>query len=324
MDYTVESEVKYLQGLLSSTDVYLNDLKRDYYRAQTGLDYYSVNDLERIFLQSRTGSTVSKINDLWNLYFNQIGVASGSLSDRKKDFFENYGHDNPRAISGCVLWLDPGISTVTETAGAISAIADLSGQGNNAVQTTEANQPALVADGIGGKPAIQGDGDNDYLSIANAKFNAINAITIVNVLKYSTAVGDDQMLITRPAGTSDQLSLADGKPRLALLLTDIGSQNAVTDDALTANSSYIITAMYDGSAITLYVNGTAVKQTTGLSGTLANEVAGTDDWQWLTRAGTQDSDSPTSFLAIYNKALSDTELAAIHSYLSSRFGITLS
>jgi hypothetical protein len=68
----------------------------------------------------------------------------------------------PNDIDGLQLWLHPDGDT-EQGAGGISAWRDDSGNGNDLTQSTQSRQPAVLEDAVGGKRAVQFDGEDDYL-----------------------------------------------------------------------------------------------------------------------------------------------------------------
>ena len=67
---------------------------------------------------------------------------------------------------------------------------DQSGDGYNATQTTQANQPQIVSSGVvitdNGKPSIQFDGSNDFLFSGNLSFNN-NNLSVLAVTKPTSS-----------------------------------------------------------------------------------------------------------------------------------------
>jgi hypothetical protein len=76
-----------------------------------------------------------------------------------------------------------------------NTIYDQSGNGNNAVQTTDGNQPDFAASGIGSKPSGDWNGSADWMDIA-ADPLTLPSITIVAAAQAQSTAGDaDQSFI---------------------------------------------------------------------------------------------------------------------------------
>ncbi|OUU09688.1 MAG: hypothetical protein CBC00_06110, partial [Verrucomicrobia bacterium TMED40] len=72
----------------------------------------------------------------------------------------------PGTVAGLTLWLDANDATsLVHSSNVLSMWKDKSGRGHNAVQTTSASQPSVVASGLASKPVIRFDGTNDWLDV---------------------------------------------------------------------------------------------------------------------------------------------------------------
>jgi hypothetical protein len=73
----------------------------------------------------------------------------------------------PSLVPGLRLWIDPSDSaTVTSSGGAVSAITDKSGNGNNLTQTTGANQPFINVNTLNGRSVLTSSGFPQVLDFA--------------------------------------------------------------------------------------------------------------------------------------------------------------
>jgi hypothetical protein len=86
------------------------------------------------------------------------------------------------------LWLkaDQGVSVA---AGKVSAWTDQSGSGTHAAQATGASQPTFVASAFNGRPALQFDGVDDFLTF-NLPLSGLTGMTIVLVSASTSATQD--------------------------------------------------------------------------------------------------------------------------------------
>ena len=92
----------------------------------------------------------------------------------------------PTQLQNCLVWLraDLGI-TINSLNGNVSGWSDLSGNGNNASQSTAAAQPPLNLAAVNGLPAIQGDGVHYYMTTNNITLGA--QATIFAVVQAAAA-----------------------------------------------------------------------------------------------------------------------------------------
>jgi hypothetical protein len=106
---------------------------------------------------------------------------------------------DPRVLSGCICNLDAsvlsslkqnsnGTTDATATNDPIGYWADLSGLGNNAVQTVATgSRPFLKLDNQNGRPGLLFDGSNDWLTTTIPGLQSLSAVTVVQIFKTSAA-----------------------------------------------------------------------------------------------------------------------------------------
>ena len=99
-------------------------------------------------------------------------------------------------FTGLALWLkaDAGVTLNGST---VSGWADQSGQGRNAAQSTSGSQPTLVPAVLSGKPVVQFDGVNDFLTFS-FPVNGLAGMTIFPWLTTLRTAGAAPMLARRP------------------------------------------------------------------------------------------------------------------------------
>ena len=85
-------------------------------------------------------------------------------------------------VSGMLLWLRSDVGVVADSNGNVSQWTDQSGLGNNAFQSTPANEPQLVANQFNGLPAVQFKGAN-ALSLPNNMMQQAQAGEIIAIVK---------------------------------------------------------------------------------------------------------------------------------------------
>ena len=179
------------------------------------------------------------------------------------------------------------------------------GSGNNAVQTTAANQPRVVIDGqvqtLGGVPILGDfDGVNDFLRIPySAAWDVSgNQLSVIAVARVNNLAGAKTVIGDFSSSTNDRswfLGFSDNKIRVVLNGTgaEAGNYIADVDEAILADTFYAIGFVFNSGALTIYVNG-AVASFTVTSGTIPSSLfANTNDKS----IGANDPESPSAHLA---------------------------
>ena len=90
------------------------------------------------------------------------------------------------------LWLDADdAGTITLNGSTVSQWNDKSGNGRNISQAAASQQPTWNATGLNSKPTLVFDGSNDMLLNQNAGSVGVENITLVAVMRYVSAAGQD-------------------------------------------------------------------------------------------------------------------------------------
>jgi hypothetical protein len=110
---------------------------------------------------------------------------------------------DPRSISGCICNLDAsvlsslkqnsnGTTDATATDDPVGFVSDLSGLGNNAVQSVATgSRPFLKLNNQNGRPGLLFDGSNDWLAATIAGFQSLAGVTVIQVFKTVAAAAAD-------------------------------------------------------------------------------------------------------------------------------------
>lgn len=111
---------------------------------------------------------------------------------------------SPLSVSGCVLWLDCSVAaSITSSGGAISQIADQSGNGNHANQSTAGSKPTLGTDATTGLGKATFDGTDDALIVTDANsLDLTTGLTIMCALKVLTSGNANRYLVTKDPALS--------------------------------------------------------------------------------------------------------------------------
>ena len=98
----------------------------------------------------------------------------------------------PARLSNLSLWLDAAdASTITLNGSTVSQWNDKSGNGRNISQAVASQQPTWNATGLNSKPTLVFDGSDDILLNQNAGSVGVTNITLVAVMRYVSAAGQD-------------------------------------------------------------------------------------------------------------------------------------
>lgn len=276
-----------------------------------GLATYFTGDIAEVCVWNRALST-NELNQVHTYLFNKYGFT-------------------PTNLSGCKLWLDA--STLTgANASSVTTWADSSGNAYDFTQATSSLKPTLRTNLLNGKNGVRFDGVDDYmgnttgLSIANN----IAGITVFNVWKLTYGAVNYQTPFCISVGTSATTSRVamghtpTGKNHIGgrRLDADTFASNATTADATNypvIQSGYLD---YANAKARLYINGTGTTETTFQ--TVGNTSATNSLGFYIGSKASTEIDGCDMFETIvYNRKLTDAEIAVVHKYLSKKWGIPL-
>lgn len=242
------------------------------------------------------------------------------------------------SIPDLKLWLEPTLDeSITGAAtGAnlsnndlISSWNDLSGNGIKLTQSTGANQPKYLLNGINNLPSISFDGTSDVLnSTAVPIAKGSNQYTIIAVLRTGVLSGSKL-----PVGQSQLVTSGAGEIFFnSANLQFSGLSNASPAiTTLTANTNYIIAIVIDNQNVSGnifgYVNSNNSSNISSASPSLLS--IGADFFSLGGRTDSagvyeQYADVLISEILVFNRNLTPSEVAVINNYLSKKYNITLS
>jgi hypothetical protein len=224
---------------------------------------------------------------------------------------------NPRTLSGLSAWYDASVtSSVTLTGGFVSQWNDLSGNGINLSQSTEANRPGTAT--VNGRQAIDFDGSNDNLN----NTTEVTPGTVFNVHIIDTAAGQSVYGVQSGSGatvrSSSLIFSSLGEYRSQSIAS--GFNAGFSGGSRTANPR-ISVHTFSGAAVAGRLDGAGFGGTTTTTGTNVNGV-------WL---GTRNiggvlslpMDGKICEHLIYNRVLSADEISRVERYLAAKWGVTL-
>lgn len=240
------------------------------------------------------------------------------------------GGFTPLSFPGLQLWLD---AADTPT-GSVATWVDKSGNGNNATQGTAANRPVNTASAINDKNGIIYD-SNDALSIAsNASIDNIFVGGATVFMVVDSIAGNGRYLDKSDSGAGGIIYgiTSNGSGTYAAFFeqqTSATTAAFATDDVISSASPAIVCLDYNSNNLTtapnFAVNGAGVVMNTTVSGTGTPD----DDATRPLIVGNR-SDLARSILGdvgeviVYDRILTAAEKVVVNSYLSTKWGITLS
>jgi hypothetical protein len=238
--------------------------------------------------------------------------------------FSTAGVSLPTEDLGLWLKADEG---VTLNANSVSLWVDQSGNGNDAEQTNETNQPIVDDNAINGLPALEFDGVDDFMTFTLP----INDLTGLTIVLVSAATQDIDIpfphcqyaaIFWNETASWGTAHLTPLQSRVWLRFGTGQTQPLPVVYEYTApvgDSFTICTAMMDGLNDYLYVNGELVFTNEKPAGqtTIANQ----RDIANIGRGYDDDTYFPGMIaeILIYTKTLSDEELQQVGQYLSDKY-----
>jgi len=243
-----------------------------------------------------------------------------TVQDYMWSFPQQYGLWSPAEIT-TALWLDAAdASTVTTVSNAVSEWRDKSGNARHATQSTAGERPTYTSAGQNGLNVLTFDGSNDWLLLPNAAaplgVNATFAAGKPNHTAASCCFVSREYYIngwaidSRDSGTAARYTF---------------NANATTSATLTNNTNKILTGIYNGSIVSISVNG-------GTATTTNNSTAPSHDARDLTVVGARFNNGGLPLASLYRGPM--YEIIVLHSvpstdtrqriegYLAHKWGLT--
>jgi hypothetical protein len=227
------------------------------------------------------------------------------------------------------LWFDAeDTSTITLNGSTVSQWNDKSGNVRNIIQAVASQQPTWNATGLNSKPTLVFDGSDDFLLTQTAGSVGVTNITLVAVMRYVSAAGED--LPMGVGGTGDARSIrafyrfSGGTTQgFATWASDVTSSSLSTD---TGGGHHIFEAvMANSTGVNLYRDGVIdTGAPRALNGSSALPV--TVDWfsigslQGGAIGGYYSNIEVSEALVLYT-AISDTDRQKLEGYLAWKWGL---
>ncbi|OUV63921.1 MAG: hypothetical protein CBC82_03825, partial [Cellvibrionales bacterium TMED122] len=214
--------------------------------------------------------------------------ANQSVSSFSNGFSTSF---KPGTLSGLTLWLDANdASSLVHSSNVLSMWKDKSGRRYNAVQTTSASQPTVVASGLASKPVIRFDGTNDWLDVGNIRSTSGAVEAYVVAQSSDSADGAYQRVLSCWNGSGNEWDAPNWKIDRP---GNDGSGNPANFSAQTINSQ-----------------AASGRHLAGLK--IARNAAG--DYNYL--------GADLAEILIYDTVLSASDRQKIEGYLAHKWGLT--
>lgn len=226
----------------------------------------------------------------------------------------------PTQLEGNTLWLDASdTSTITDSSGSVSAWADKSGNGNNGTASTTA-RPATGDATLSGKNGLRFDGVANTLTLPSALYSIPNGNNTMFVVSRTTLDTTSGRIVGMSEGGSGRYWIEDNSTsgRVGFANRNVSS-GTISVDGVDKLNSNIYTCRRSGTTQGLSINGS-----TESSNTNALSEDGIDAAFIGSNAGVNTFFTGDIFeVIIYNRALSDSEVALVNAYLSNKWGILI-
>ena len=200
----------------------------------------------------------------------------------------------------------------------VESVSDLSGYGHHATQSLPDAQPTLVAEGIGGKPALQFNGAGQFMNLAEPIL-ADPLCTIVCVVGDDHGSGHRTLFSNwsgRDGNSTSSLFLGLTADNTVRFSDAFGSAGEVSDPT----KPFILSAVNGQDSASVFQNGRLLKSASQLSKRRL-------DTPWVIgQQGNIDGEfwkGRVAELRVYDRALKDRERRSVETQLAEHYGILM-
>lgn len=228
-------------------------------------------------------------------------------------------------VDHLVAWFDAAdANTITESSGDVSQWDDKSGNANNASQGTASNQPLLVADAANGHPVIRFDGVDNFLSLPSVIISGSTLRTAFFVIRRADN-GAAQTFFSLTTATSN-IFIYGRNPVDIIGSYQISSKRDFTGSVADPTDFFVLTHVTPTTNIStseMRIDGSNLSVQSTNAGVFNTSSSGTSSIGRWRSGNPQYFDGDLGEIIIYDKALSNSEILSVESYLAVKWGVTL-
>ena len=213
----------------------------------------------------------------------------------------------------------------------VDTLPDMSGTGNTATQSDSTKQPTYVADGIGGTPAIQLDGSNDWLRIPNdPSLDVTSDREYEMIIVFQTTSTSRGFLVGKRTTTGQwgphyllEVHKANDV-RSSFTDNSVHSDNDVSYSGISDGTPHMMSGLWTGNSNELRVDGATVNTLDASSVTGFDGSGGVDGALGVHYDGEQFTGYYQGHIGevlIYDRTLTDEERTELEQHLAEKWGI---
>lgn len=238
---------------------------------------------------------------------------------------------SPSSIAGLALWLD-GNDTATlfdatsggsqvVADGAVARWADKAESNYQVTQGTANNRPLLRVAGLGGKPALEFDGTDDWLQIEENLIGNSGSMTVLVAMRIDTLGLGTRLILNKGDAASFQNTvweLEAGNPWYGY--ANFAWFASIGTSALPTATPMVVGGKTDNFVSTLLLNNSAAGPASA-DAEAANDIS---QYIGICGAGTSGAGPLAATIGeilIYERALNSTEMGQLQTYLAGKWGV---
>jgi hypothetical protein len=239
----------------------------------------------------------------------------------------------PKSISGCIMWVYADTLGLSDS-DPVTSWTDLSGNGNDAAQSSSGLKPLYKTGIQDGKDIIRFDGSDDFLEVANTSIIAgQTGMTVFLVVAQATLAVNKGIFCKWDYATAgcfaiqtDDVAGDEIMMYAASSGVDAGGNNQHSTNADLATQFYLLEYVYDGSQgtnadrVKIYRNGTLL--TTSVTGTLPTSLTSVSSTLKLGMFGgilSRNYNGDMGEAILYTSALGTTDRQNVENYIHAQF-----